>query len=48
MEVSLKGRGKVIFKKIGKLYDNKFELPLNFDEKQISSPYLKPIVGFSD
>lgn len=48
MEVSLKGRGKIKFKKIGKFYDNKFELPLNLDEKQISKPCLKPIVGFSD
>jgi hypothetical protein len=48
MEVSFKGRGKIKFKKIGKLYDNKFELPLNLDEKRISKPCLKPIVGFSD
>jgi hypothetical protein len=48
MEVSLNGRGKIKFKKLGKFFDNKFELPLNLDAKQMSKPCLKPIVGFSD
>jgi hypothetical protein len=48
MEVSLNGRGKIKFKKLGKFFDNKFELPLNLDPKQMSKPCLKPIVGFSD
>lgn len=44
----MRGRGKIKFKKSGKLFDSKFEMPLSIDEKMLSRPCLKPCVGFSD
>jgi hypothetical protein len=46
VEIEFKNRGKIKFKKLGKLYDSPFEMGLDLDEKQFKN--LKPCVGFHE